>query len=584
MLDIKYFYVDPGGTIRKNPLILPSDILAKDHSEGTIFRFAFDKENNSFYIQDATFRDLLKEGNKDAWHLVNESLRFLKEKHEAGFPTRVYGDPPGTSVRRMLSHYKPAWEYLKAYMAEDMADAPINVTVCEFVPHHKGEPMASIEPPGSLCEGKKLEEPCIRLNRYAHRDFPFSESKNVDYALLNEALVSFYLRNVDKINSVFAHPEVSKKKTDAIRRHEDRFGYDLMFAVPVDGEVRIFKAKRSPDGEIPDESKLRANGLSGAEHVVMFSYCPDEKRVVFHNYTPMSMAKDEGLGRVLEAIRKTAASHGGVLEKDVVLSFDPAMRQPFRTSLSRYRALWDIARARLGEVEDVAVLEVPMTVPGGAAVLRSRKDEEALCPSLREYRVRHGIEISYPTMVVDNRTANVGSKMRAMMQATTEKEMEEERPWIEADRVFADSVAKESNRIRKEMEFLLKMGMPRSNVVDFFVDRKSRTKRAKYWEILKKAWDGGTKKKAASSKPQRTAAIGPAYDTNAWWHIGLQEDLNRAQHENDDENTKNEVEPFNLRKNKPSKRKSYEGLLNTKRDKDLNFYKSVEQLLRESRI
>lgn len=568
MPEIKYFWIDESGDVRENPYVLPADQLARS---GNVFRFAYAPEEEKFYIQDGSYRKRLANGDKDAWHLVNEALRALKAQFGAGFLNRVYGDPPGSSIKRTLSNYRPAWDFLTEFLLDEFGEGPVNMAICEFVPDKAGDPPISIEPPGVTCAGETLDEPCIKVNRHIHRSAA-NPPDDVSWALLNEAVASFYLRNLPKICGAFMSGQDKDRMHRKLGDHSDRMSQPLMFAYQDGPDIKIFKAKKL-GGELPDEDQIRSNGLGGATHVVLFSYVPAEKRLVFHNYTPTEMAKEPELKPVLDEVARLASRNAGVSRDDIVLSFDPSMSSPYVSKMSRYRAPWEIAKARLGgDLQDIRVVELPLSVEGGAALVRSAQEEAEKAPKAQIYRIKHGVDVKYPFILADNRTQNTGMKLGAILRAYTEGSG--------YGTEGLDRSPENQERLGKEVDFLVKIGMPRTDILDFFVDRGDILERAEISQAIKRSW--GKVLHASSEGLQKTSAIGPSLNVNEWRHIGTQEDLNRAQHSND--KTKKLLEPYNLRKHHPAKRKSYEGLLNQKRDKDLGYMKSMEQLLRESRI
>lgn len=586
MQEITYWYSDPGGNIRENQDILPLSELENRHRDRAIFRFAYDQRRQRIYIQDATFREAMAAGDQGAWQFVNNALRFLGSKFGAKFLDRAYGDPPG-SKKRVLSDYAPAWRYLSEFLREEMGTVPTNLVVCEYVDEGHNEHLVSIEPPGRLCEGQRLKEPCIRLNRYAHKNKSVGPGDgDVDFLLLNELLTSYYLRNIERIADVTMDDTDLSSMEDVLVRHNDPMGYDLMFAHPEGQDVRIFKAN---DNEM-DEEEIRENGLEHVEHVVLFSYEPNTKQIFFHNYTPMDMAKDDKLAKMLSEIKKLVSRSSKVPENEITYAFDPSLASPFISRLSRYRIPWLLGQEEYGDrLKDLPVVEAPLAVEDGlAALVRSASEENQKAPRSRRYRVRHGMDVPYPFLLVDNRTQNLGLKYRGMLEAAVgEQQGQEPTPtlvqWAKADRDFLMLVRQPDRaaKAKASMRFMLRMGMPRRHVLDFFAPRYALLKRAEYSKLLKQAW-----KEAVTQNMEKTAAIGPSYDVNSWWHIGLQEELNRSSHTGE-QDQKKAVEPFNLRstKKRPApKKKPYEALLDPQRDDELGYLKTTEQLLRESRI
>lgn len=576
MNDIKYFYADPAGTVHENPQVWPLAVLANRYPKGIVLRFAYDRELDKIYIQDQNIRRLMGSGDRDVWHYVNEAAKFVKREFGAGFLDREFGDPPGTAAKRNLSQYAKAWQYLNDYLSDEIGVPPVNMTVCEFVPDGNRRDPVSLEIAGSACGEGTIDEPSIHINRYMHKE-GLSESEDVDWDLLNETLARFYLRNVREIHDIAAGEDHS----GLLDRYEDALGYELMVAYAAGGDVKIIRAS---DNGLSEQEVRRA--VPNAEGVTLFSYIPEQKRLVFHNRMPTDMAGKEGLSDVLASITKLAARSSNARPDDIVVSFDPALNAPFVTKMGRYKIPSELGKDRFGkDLGELAVVEVPIGVPRGAMLVRKSSEEP---DRLKDFRVRFGLAVDYPFLAVDNRTHSLGGKYRAMLDALAKPSGEGKKAsrWIERDREFVSEIRSEeqARKVQRQMEFMLRMGMPRTYIVDFYAGRQDPPKRAEYRMILRKAWDKagiGTRRYAAS----KTAAIGPAYDVNSWWHIGLQEELNRAQHDSADQ--RQALEPYNMRKireHKGPKKKPYEALLNPQRDKDLGYMKTTEQLLRESRI
>ena len=90
---------------------------------------------------------------------------------------------------------------------------------------------------------------------------------------------------------------------------------------------------------------------------------------------------------------------------------------------------------------------------------------------------------------------------------------------------------------------------------------------------------------ADQGKTTRTASVG--IGINDWWHYTLQEDLNATQHTQGVVNEPSKAKPYNLRNKRmefPTGPKTTEGLLASKHDKEFGAQKTMEQLLRESRV
>jgi hypothetical protein len=238
---------------------------------------------------------------------------------------------------------------------------------------------------------------------------------------------------------------------------------------------------------------------------------------------------------------------------------------------------------------DLRVLEIPIDVVNGAKILRSNREERELVPDSLGYRVGHGLDVKYPFMVVDNRIKSRGRKFRRILhEALRFLGKPESKNVLELGEMLAELNKSRhpeySNVLNNKVSFLLRIGLEPNDILDFLVEPHDVHSRIKHKRAILEAQEelGRQSRKQAFISSSKTASIGPSYDINSWWHIGLQEELNKAQHEKPV--VKQPVDPSSLKKKDKKEPVPYEKLLDKGRDKNLSSMKSTEQLLRESQI
>jgi hypothetical protein len=244
-----------------------------------------------------------------------------------------------------------------------------------------------------------------------------------------------------------------------------------------------------------------------------------------------------------------------------------------------------------------------------AAFVSSLKDEETKAPLAQKARVSYGISVNYPYIGVESTIKNRGQKYYAIVheyahfiQSITGIQIvpysfkgmiSDAGSKEERDKRFVEYVNNplERDAHLNQMVSMLQMGMSPNDVLDSMADRKDLIGRAAYGRILDEAlkiFNGQLKERrqtADQGKTTRTASVG--IGINDWWHYTLQEDLNATQHTQGVVNEPSKAKPYNLRNKRmefPTGPKTTEGLLASKHDKEFGAQKTMEQLLRESRV
>jgi hypothetical protein len=547
-----FLYAGPNGGIFRNDDVLPLGALKSLHGEdGPFLRFCLDLDGDRFYIQDESFRREMASGSPRAWGMLNLALAWADEKHGIRFPKRAFGDPPGSSTRRRLSQYGRAWSYITEFLRAEFKTEPSDMDVTEYVPEGADEGTVSLGDDG------------IRVNRYMNRAWEATgkATGDVDYDLINDELAAFFLA---RSSDLAASSPDSFKWLPAGKADES------YFACRVGGEPRSFKSGGHDEAAIREKA-----GIPASDAVMTFTINPSDREICLGNCIP-SVAKRHDQ-ELLDAVLGMAAKHIGVSPSSVVVTFAPGLSRPFVSKLSRYRAAWGAIADMGWPAVDVPVIEVPIRPAGGrAALIRSHDEEDGLVPGLARYRVTHGIEATYPYIAADSRESGP-RKARSLLVEFSRlvPEANDEASKLPPGQFMAamrDPVR--AKRALAAMSNLMAMGMSESEALDVMAGYDDLLKRAEYRRLLRAA----KMAKVAS----RVADMGPGLGINDWWHIGLQEGLNRSQHVNDKPEKPKKAPSYNRKKKAGPM--PLEGLLGDKRDKNAPAQKGVEQLLRESRV
>jgi hypothetical protein len=585
-MPITYFYALADGKIKENRDNLPADSVgAINRQDGLVLRVAYDSDANRVHIQDGFFRRLLGDGDRLAWHYLNEMLLFLRKNSGAKFPERAYGDPPNTSQVRMFSQYRKAWKRVRKYLDGEFGMSPPDVKVCEYVPKpgFEGETV-SFSATGTACGGQQLQGASISVNRFAG-----ASNGDADFREVNRLVGDAYLDRMDEIMAQF--PQLGFR--DRLARHKDAGGGEIMFAtVDGQGNAAIHRTRGSEHPDVRDEEAIRRlNAMRDYDGPIVVFQVVAPRQVVLLNFSSLEMSRDQKLKAMLGEILSAAARMTGVNQEGLVVTFEPSLSLPFVTRIGRYEALRDFIRSCVkDEPEDIAVLEVPLPVYGTAAAIPDSEAENRLCPDCQRYRAIRGIEVQYPFVVVDARGAPLGMRLAAMARAycgLAGKEM----PEFHADDVRS---LERRSRIASSMAYMFAMGLGKKDAVDFFASRGAHRDRAAMWEVADEAWSDPRKASSdrkeaeagSSGRQVKTAEFGPGIGINDWWYLGLQETMLRSKHTWGKPGT----EAYNLKDDKKKakgKAKApvvYDELLDPLRDKQMSAQKTTEQLLRESRV
>jgi hypothetical protein len=392
--------------------------------------------------------------------------------------------------------------------------------------------------------------------------------------------------------------------------------YEQYFAIWGPSGTQMFRADEHQKSRIINEDSVRAApGLRDYRGpLILFSYMPAREQIIFQNVHPDDMKEYEVYSRMLADIKSRVSKTKKIAEDKLIVTHDDTMNSPFVTTMSKQGVLWDYIKNFLAptvgiEAKDIYVIEAPLSREGNIKAMFVRgPEEENDLPAMKEAKISHGISIPFPFIAVESRISNLGEKYHALLHEYAHYVQKlRDVPHIaysfegginagandqERDRRFVEYINNplEQDAHMRQMIYMLEMGMSPAEVLDFFAPRKSLLHRAEYGKIIDQAIKiyadnkaERRKKPADIQKPtEKTARLSPGI--NDWWYLGLQEQMNEAQHSNNP--LAPTSKPYNLRKTKPvpsSAPKTTEGLLSLKHDKEMSYMKSAEQLLQESR-
>lgn len=563
---MKFFFA-ANGVVYENDTNLPLAVVKPMVRDAKcVFRFAYDRKANKLYVQDASFRRKLAEGDEDSWECLNHALLSLA-KDGVTYPERDFGDPPGSDILRKLSDYKAAWKEIGEFMRDELGMRPDDMQVCEH-PGDAKEDDIEFSAKGGKCGDDDVKTPLLYVARTRFTD----QEGDIDYSKINDKIAEFYLENIEEMNSSDEATKHWIGKRLAV--HKDKHGHDPMFAVNINGKTRIFRG-RKPDGSLLDEFGIRSSESMSPYGGILTTFSVDgkKKKVVLHNHMPSEMAKSPYSKQVLEDIVEAAARMCGCPRRELVVAFAPGLSSAFVSSLSRYRVAWDFL-ARSETPENVKVVEAPVDLGYSLAKGIRGKDDEP--EALAKYRVLNGIDVQGPFIAIDNRGHRRGSVLRDLVKAY-------------AGLMGANISSPNQIEAMELMRHMANLDFSDSEIVDFFCDRYDTKTRRVAKKLLRAAMIIATASRSGMKKLAQNTGLG--IGINDWWQLGLQEQLNRTQHTNtnpkkvpDPASDANSPKPFNLRKFRERQKHShYETMLREQHDKDMSSQKTMEQLLRESR-
>lgn len=594
---ISYYVTGEHGQVHPNDENLPLQALTSlGHLSGLekLLRFAFDPAKAIMYVLDGKdWHSNISNGEESAWSVLNHALNHIHDNFKV-HPQLHFGEPPNTADKRKLSEFPVAWDAIKGYINKEFGSDPKDIPVIEYVPSEPVNERVKFSPEGCEIGDLKVDEPVILVNRN------IGAFGQPDYNRVNQLLIHEYLRNYSKIDP------------KAFEKHADD-GDELYFAIWQNDDTRMFKTKSEQRMRIVDEEALlQEKSLKNHKGpVVMFNYLPIEQRVVLLNSSPEDVSDYDIPRQMVEDVVRKISKIKEIPESKIVISHGDHICKPFVTKISKFSMVWDIVTHIFAPelkivLKDIAVLVCPLTTSGSqkALFVKNLGDEQSL-PMARQMRIKHGLHLDYPFIAIDSRVSSTG--MRAHLLLREYAKFENELTSLPLfDYVFNEDVGDESTAhfieqatspdekmaIKEIMAFMLSMGLGSKSILDFFSPRKNLIQRSIFMNYLKEV-SGKYNEDLVARTPlgiEKTASLD--IGINDWQFIDLQESLNQSQHTNDQQSQPvgrpdSDVKPFNLRVKRPDfvqGPRTMEGLLHKKHDREFNYMKSMEQLLRESQI
>lgn len=537
-----HYVFSPDGNAFDNPEVLPLDGLP--HGQSAL-RACLDTDARKIWIMDESARKSIMEG--PGWELLNLALMGMDQRHGLRFLDREYGCPPNLNVPRTLSRY-PAWTRIVKFMRDEFNSDPVDVAVVEH--SDPGQPDIAFIPG---------QQPFISANRATFK----SERGDCSFHAMSNALFRYYLRNLEQIMT--SYPEAWRSFGPRYQRWKGKSLLDVFFAVDGPEGLRVFKMPMDEGGAPTKQEEVEK--ATGSPYI-MFVHDPDSRNIVVLNCIPRDTcptAHDEGA--MVEKLVERIAKSSDLRPEEMILTFDPALAKPFVSNLSSYIIVKDILDEAKWIGQDIRVVEAPIDIKDDATIIPSPEEEDSRSPSSKRYRAVNGINVQYPFLLVDSRIRSWGKKIKAMLDALCpghdplSKLCEEDFCKLARGRL--------RDELKTRMDYLMEMGLDKRSTLDLMAG-PNMVRRAELREIMESC-------KIATAS--RTADLGPELQINDWWYIGLQETLNQASHK--DETPK--PQSYNLRRMRASTTTT-EDMLRRKHDKEMSFYKSMEQLLRESQI
>lgn len=585
-LDPEFYIAASDGKVFENNQKLPVDaLITLDQFKGyeKLLRFAYDPRDNALYIQDAKdWHGPIASGEDEEWNTLNVALRFLRQKYGSQ-PKLRYGEAPGTCQVRKSSQYTSAWDQITDYVRKEFNSPAKDIPVVEHVPSDKSTEMVSFRPEGGTAGQVEIKGPAFFVN------LSMNDFGQLDYDKVNEAIANKYLSNISKI-----HPN----EWDSHLKGGDH----LYFAI-WDGETKIFKTNHEQRTRLIDEDSLRMEpSLKGYKGpIILFSFDTKSKVLTLHNAYRNSIEKSSFMKQVLGDIMRKLSKAKSISEDSIILAQDDMSTKPFVSKLSRQGFLWDFIRDVLApeaqmQAYDLTIVEAPLTKDGEMkAKLVTTPEDERTIPAAVALRAKHKIDVKYPYIAVDSRIKSKGMKYHEILReyANLIHPLQTipliQHSFIENPMPFQDFVVQskgEEGKEKRAMLYMLEVGLDRKSVLDFFSPREKVGQRAHHMKLLDEVFDAYKQEKAERRAQSSVKTASLDLGINDWYFYTLQEGLNQTQHTNN-KSPVDPTKPLNhekQRKQISQTQNSTEGLLNKKHDHELNYMKTTEQLLRESRI
>ena len=549
-----YFYIGPDGTLKPNDRLYPVDLLRAitGEKEGLFFRFAFEPEAKRIFVQDESFRNKLRKGDEQAWTYFNHALDNLNKKAKARFLDRKWGDPQDSGITRPLSHFAYAWRDLNEILNEEFGIKPEDINIYEYVALPDRDERVSLLGKGATIGDFPVNQPMIAINR-THPSL--SKEGDVDFKALNKALLIFYLSKM---------PEIFKAlgKEDLVELTKNAASPATMFAIRDKDKTRIFDGK-----DDLDEEKIRQSIGDYKGPVVIFDLDHSCKKVCFRNKMLSDFA-DQGFHSLYDDILNSCAKVLRIPKNDVFSSFDHSLSTGFISKISRMPIAWNFLKEANENMPDIPVVMLPFQTD--AKVVRNSDEEDE---KSKLFRATRGADIPYPFLTLPHRMSR-GKLLRTTVDkclSYCHGEAEEDMSIEE----FLGFLDKTKPIVKKDMQFLIGMGLPKKDILDFFCKEFNLFKRAEYRKVYEEVM-GEMSKHTEGRKV--LASMGPGLQINEHY-VRIQDYINDAKHTN-----KKKEDPIIQPMKKHIAPRSYEQLLRTKHDKEMSSMKMTEQLLRESQI
>lgn len=590
----QFFIAAGDGQVFKNVQKLPLEtLLAHEQFKGQkdLLRFAYDPGSNSVFVQDAKgWHDRIGSGEDEAWNVLNVALRFLRQNFGVQ-PRLRYGEAPGTYQIRKLSQFEQAWADISEYVSGEFGSEPKDIPVIEYVPRDSSAALVEFSDTGGTAGKVDVTGPAFFIN------LSLNDFGELDYDKVNEALAKAYLRNFPMIHTAEWTPHVK--------------GDDNLFFAIWSGGTRIFRASQEQRARLLGEQAVRMEpslrGYKGP--VLLFSFDPKDKALTLHNAYQNSIGKSNFLKQILGDILRKVGKSYGIAESSIVIKQDDMQFKPQVSKMSKHGFVWDLIRDMIApkagaQIMDVRVVKAPLTKEHGkhSFLVRSMEDEKQI-PAAVALKAKHRIDANYPYIAVDSRVRGGGREMRELLKQYVKLFPALQHVpliqynFIDEGQPFSDFVSRgDFSSVKEAMEYMLEYGFGKKAVLDFFARREDLDRRSFYMKLLGEVFDehkqAKAERRAEMLKATKTASL--ELGINDWYFYGLQEDLNQAQHMNNTQGEPASEIPglppggrsYNHKKTREQQRPSSttEGLLNKKHDRELNYMKSTEQLLRESQI
>ena len=554
--------------------VLPNDhdlnlqTLIEQNQSPTVLRLAFDRQENALYVQDGVeWYQAVSEGDESSWTVLNAGLRYLR-KTFGSQPALRFGEPPGTQIQKKLSEF-PAWFQIRSFVANELKTEPKDIAVVEYVPYDQSRKAAFYDPLGAV-DDVVLGAPGFFINRNMG---PYGQP---DYDKVNKLLVEQYLKHTADI-----HPEEFKKYLGV--------EHQMFFAVIEEGKTKLFKATHQQAQRLTDEDSIQKQPQFRDKQgpIVVFYFLPESKRIVLLNWTRRKLHGFESTSRMLDDIKRIISKNTRCSENEIIVSHNDMVSIPFVSKTSNYPFVDYYLNVVMGEHKELAIVECPLTKSGEPlAKLIINEEEEQIVNEERRLRINHGVVLPYPFIAVESRVQNEGIKSRAIIEEYTKLSPEV----FDADNtgLFSeDDTVNKTGYINQFAMFMLEMGESPRSIIDFFAPRENPARRYAYMELLTPIFKAHEKEVDQRREEPIAKTASLDIGINDWQKYGLQEQLNTGQHTNNKQDYNSQgVVPYNLKQKKQqvTTRVTMEGLLKRDHDTDMNWMKSIEQLLDENRI